>query len=141
MKRHSFRNIPASSYREFGSLRNRMSRTVQGLICATLLGALAFFYVDQIWHSRECLQEPRKLGCPQSRAAISHNISVPEKTDERIADYTGWLAILTGALAVVSLIQIFFVIRAENLTRRSVNATNALASAATKQANIAKPLL
>jgi hypothetical protein len=118
-----------------------MFRTVQGLICAALLGALALFYVDQIWHSGECSQEPRKLGCAQSRVALSHSVSVLEKTDERIADYTEWLAILTGALAAVSLLQIFFLIRAENLTRHSVDATNALAGAATKQANIAEATL
>ncbi len=45
--------------------------------------------------------------------------SAKGKTDERIANYTFWLMIFTGVLAVVSSVQIFFLIRADRTAARA----------------------
>jgi hypothetical protein len=50
--------------------------------------------------------------------------------DDRIADYTEWLAVLTGGLVVVSAVQIGFLIRADKTARISANAANLSAQAA-----------
>jgi hypothetical protein len=51
-------------------------------------------------------------------------ISSKEVNDARLADYTEMLAWFTGVLAVVALIQIFFLIRADIATRTALVASN-----------------
>jgi hypothetical protein len=51
------------------------------------------------------------------------NGAYTERADDRIARYTQWLALFTAALAVVSGIQISFLIRADKTARITANAT------------------
>src|SRR3954464_13667136 len=51
-------------------------------------------------------------------------------TDERIADYTWWLALLTGALVTVSAIQGYFLLRSDKTARIAANAADRSARAA-----------
>jgi ABC-type Fe3+ transport system permease subunit len=55
----------------------------------------------------------------------SQSESISESSNDKITNYTWWLAVLTGALAVVSAIQIGFLIRADNTSRIIANATKA----------------
>jgi hypothetical protein len=54
----------------------------------------------------------------------------PRPPEERIADYTLWLERFTGLLALVSTVQIFFLIRADRTARISADAAKAAADAA-----------
>jgi hypothetical protein len=54
--------------------------------------------------------------------------------DERIADYTGWLAALTGALVCASLVQGYFLLRSDTTARMT-------AKAAAKSADVAEAAL
>jgi hypothetical protein len=70
----------------------------------------------------------------QSSQKETHDIIDSDKADERIARYNLWLAIFTGALVLVSSIQIRFLIRAEKITGISAEAARKAADAAA-QAN------
>jgi|SRR6266446_2111327 len=59
----------------------------------------------------------------------SDEILQAERADDRIARYTLWLAILTGALVLVSSIQIFFLIRTDKIARLSAEAAKQSADA------------
>ncbi|WP_220092285.1 hypothetical protein, partial [Aerococcus loyolae] len=50
--------------------------------------------------------------------------------DERIADYTLWLERLTGVLAVVAVVQVYFLIRSDKTARISADAAKVVADAA-----------
>jgi hypothetical protein len=82
---------------------------LSSILSAVVLGALAYFYADQ---SFTRTNNPTTEGSGSAKAK-AYNIAPPEKADDRIATYTLWLAILTGALVVVSSIQICFLILAE----------------------------
>jgi hypothetical protein len=45
----------------------------------------------------------------------------PESADERIAEYTEWLAFFTAALVVVSTVQIGFLIRADKIAAKGAD--------------------
>ncbi|KJC60482.1 hypothetical protein UP10_12780 [Bradyrhizobium sp. LTSPM299] len=51
-------------------------------------------------------------------------------TDERIADYTWWLAVLTGALVLTAVGQGFFIVRSDKTARIAANAADLSARAA-----------
>lgn len=53
----------------------------------------------------------------------------PRSSEERIADYTLWLERFTGLLALVSAVQIFFLIRADRTARISADAAKTAAEA------------
>jgi hypothetical protein len=77
---------------------------------------------------------PNDQGAPQSAGQSPKAKVKPPSPDERIADYTLWLERFTGALAIVSSIQIIFLVRADMTASRS-------ASAATEAAKIARMAL
>jgi len=68
---------------------------------------------------------------PQQRAAIeradepanNQAETRAESPDERLADYTFFLTVFTGILAVVSGIQIFFLVRADKASAKAANST------------------
>jgi hypothetical protein len=114
------------------------SEALIGLFSAALLGALAFFYGSQIWQSSECSRDAI-AGCHQHRARLYLKQIYPqEKADDRIADYTLWLAILTGALVVASGIQMYFITRADRIATRASNATQSLAVATAESVGLAR---
>jgi hypothetical protein len=59
-------------------------------------------------------------------------------TDERIADYTWWLAVLTAALVTVSAGQGYFLLRSDKTARIAANAAGDGAIAASDAARIAR---
>jgi hypothetical protein len=59
-------------------------------------------------------------------------------TDEKLADYTWWLAVLTGALVTVSAGQGYFLLRADKTARISAEAAKATAIKTAEMANIAR---
>jgi hypothetical protein len=95
---------------------------VNGVIGAFLLGALASFYGWQIWSSSERSYHPTYYGCYKHIEQKQVQIGRLEDANDRIADYTGWLALLTGGLVVVSFIQIRYLIRADRNAVRSADA-------------------
>lgn len=58
---------------------------------------------------------------PNQSSSASQNDIDPRTPEQRLADYTLWLERFTGLLAVVSAVQIGFLLRADMLTRRSIN--------------------
>lgn len=70
--------------------------------------------------------------CPQG---ICPPISSKEANDARLADYTAALAVFTAVLAVVALVQIFFLIRADNTARTTADAAKRSADAAVDSSN------
>jgi hypothetical protein len=64
---------------------------------------------------------------PQNRPA---SVTSPQTAEDRIADYTWWLGAFTLLLAVVSSVQIFFLIRADKTARTSADAAKTAAKAA-----------
>jgi hypothetical protein len=93
-----------------------------GIIGAFLLGALASFYGWQMWSSAERAHHPAYYGRHKRTEQKQAQISPLEDANDRIADYTGWLALLTGGLVVVSFIQIRYLIRADRNAVRSADA-------------------
>jgi hypothetical protein len=77
----------------------------------------------------------------QTSAARTNNklvqIGDPDKADDRIARYTFWLAMFTGALVIVSAVQIRYLIRADRTARISAIAARRSAIAAKKSADAA----
>jgi hypothetical protein len=59
----------------------------------------------------------------------SASVASPKSSDDRIADYTWWVAAFTFALSVVSAFQIFFLIRADETTRLTAEAAKKSADA------------
>lgn len=57
------------------------------------------------------------------------NEPAPRTPDERIANYTWWLAVFTAVLGTVALVQIYFLIRADGTARISAEAANRSAKA------------
>jgi hypothetical protein len=108
---------------------------VLAVIGAALLGALVFFYAEQIWRSSECSNNPTEQGRTKSAKAKTLEISVPEKPDEKIASYTLWLAILTGCLVGVSALQIRFLVKADETASKAAEAALVAAESAKIQAN------
>jgi hypothetical protein len=61
-------------------------------------------------------------------------LAVQASAEDRVADYTFWLMVFTAALATISAIQIWFLIRSDNTARMS-------AEAAKKSAEVAEAAL
>lgn len=117
--------IGAGFLRSFRNMRDR----IIGLLCAALLGALTFFYVDQILRAPDCSRESSGHGCRKIGKAHTTANVVAENPDDRLADYTLWLAVATFALVAVSGLQIRFLINADKTARISAIAARKTAIA------------
>ena len=110
-------------------LRSRWVQRLAGaLALVVLLGAFGFAG----WTSDKCHREQNCGGYqkPEHKAASGR---VPESADERIADYTWWLAAFTASLVAVSLFQGWFLIRADTTARTAADAALATATAIAAQ--------
>jgi hypothetical protein len=118
-------SIPMVSEPDCGML----SKSQKGAIAAMLGLALGLAWLDgQSLHSATPYQK-------HNRAAEEPKNGGPKVgADERIADYTWWLAILTGALVAVSLGQGFFLLRSDETARMAAAA--ALKSADTAEKDL-----
>ena len=75
---------------------------------------LLAFYGWQLWI---VAVQPEHHAHPRHANSSAQQVVRPKPADERIADYTEVLAIVTALLAVVSAIQIWFLLRADQTAR------------------------
>jgi hypothetical protein len=80
-----------------------------GLLIASLFWVGVF-----VWQSS---QPPNHTGAASQTCEGTKNECAKVTTDERIADYTWWLAVLTAGLVCSGLIQFGFLIRSDNTAR------------------------
>jgi hypothetical protein len=74
-----------------------------------------------LYSSKQPPQQTYQEASSERTTEKSDQVSQAQEADDRIAAYTLWLAIFTGALVVVSAIQIGFLVRAEGATRHSLD--------------------
>lgn len=98
-----------------------------GLIAGALLALLFGFYGLQIYSFWD---DPNHKANYNGSADKPQKIVRQEPADERVADYTEYLAILTGALVLVSAIQIAFLIRSDKTARIAAESAKISADAA-----------
>jgi hypothetical protein len=82
-----------------------------------LFGALVLLFVVEIHQATTNQASYYAQRRNQAAERKSDDVFSVEKADDRIAKYTFWLALLTGGLVVVSAVQIFFLIRADQTAR------------------------
>jgi hypothetical protein len=112
------------------------------LTFAVLLTCLALFFANELWRSLESPHTPAyERSTSGSNQKTEKNNPFNEvwewATHDAITVYTGILAIFTGVLSVVSIIQIRYLIRADYLARRSLIAGRQAAIVAKKAADAA----
>jgi hypothetical protein len=105
-------------------------RAKQILAACVLLAMLAIYGLGG-WQAT--LRQPPNHNAinsgEKSSTQASNEIARPQGTDERIASYTGWLAVFTCALVVISGCQIYFLTRADKTARISADAAKDAAEA------------
>lgn len=94
-----------------------MLERIKRIVAIAGLVALSLFYANEIWrssllppHDQEQYESPKGIQDKSSKSA----------TEERLADYTWWLAVLTAGLVAASIIQFGLLIRAEKLTQKTL---------------------
>jgi hypothetical protein len=105
-----------------------------GIAFGFLVGALA---ASVFWTALLSPLTPPYSTENQQGTKSANKEAAKVSADDRIADYTEWLAVLTGGLVVVSAIQIGFLIRADKTARISADAAKKSANAATLSAQAA----
>ena len=118
-----------------------MRDRIIGPLCAGLLIALTFFYVGEIWVSPECETDPSGYGCAKIAKLKHYQAILPEKSDDKIARYTEMLAFFTGALALVSAVQIWFLTQADRTAQKTASAALQAAVATENSVEVAKTAL
>jgi hypothetical protein len=109
------------------------------LFPAVFLICIALFYANEIWRSSKRPHPPTtKPGAEHSQYQSKHDNIFADAwnwtTQDPVSFYTSVLALFTGALVIVSAIQIRFLIRAEITARRAAIAARRSAIAARKSA-------
>src|SRR5258708_32389269 len=84
-----------------------------GILIASL-GWVAVF----VWQSS---QPPNHTSAASQHCEGTKSECAKATTDDRIADYTWWLAVLTGGLGFHSIIQFCLLIRSDNTARLGAN--------------------
>jgi hypothetical protein len=114
----------------------------RGVLAVASFTLLVGFYGWQQWIISV---QPKREANPQHTSNRSGEIVRPESAEERTADYTEALARYTGALvavtallAIVSCVQIWFLIRADKTGRRAADAAKEAAEAARDQVVLAR---
>jgi len=116
-------------------LRFRFSEVFFGVLLAVAIFAMGMTFSSTIFPPN---QTSEREGSTNNSKEKSPKIGDTESADDRIAKYTLWLAILTGALVVVSGFQGYFLIRADRTARITADATGKMAEAVNIQARVAK---
>jgi hypothetical protein len=100
---------------------------------AAVIALFACLVVGFGWLDRtSSLQSPNQSAIEKAgNQAHKHAsvIALPKSPDERIADYTWWVAAFTFSLTLVSAFQIFFLIRADKTARETADAAKRNADA------------
>jgi hypothetical protein len=99
-----------------------MRQTAQWIVVALFVVWTSFGN----WYSwRSLLPSPNQQTVDRSDRGTKNSspkITTPKSADDRIADYTWWVAAFTFALSVVSGFQIFFLIRTDKTARLAADA-------------------
>ena len=82
------------------------------------------------WQLRVITVQPKREANPEHAGNKAENRSPPISAEDRIADYTEYLAAFTFLLAVVSSVQIWFLIRADKTARFTADAAKLSANVA-----------
>jgi len=101
----------------------RVPEIVFGALLTVAVFAMGMLYDSSRHHPQQAEQQQHAEQTSQKTKTIS--------ADERIADYTWWLAVLTGGLVAASVIQGYFLLRADKTARIAANAADLSARAAT----------
>jgi hypothetical protein len=96
-----------------------------GILVASLFWVGVF-----VWQSP---QPPNHAGVASQHCEGTKSECAKAGSDERIADYTWWLAVLTAGLVCSGVIQFGFLIRSDNTARIAANAADLSARAAVGQ--------
>jgi hypothetical protein len=104
-----------------------MLKNINPDILIGLLVASLFWVGVFVWQSS---RPPNHASAASQTCEGTKNECAKATTDERIADYTWWLAVLTAALVTVSAGQGFFLLRADRTARIAANAADLSARAA-----------
>jgi hypothetical protein len=104
-------------------LRNINPDILIGILIASLFWVGVF-----VWQSS---QLPNHTSVASQHCEGTRSECAKVTTDERIADYTWWLAVLTGGLVFAGVIQFGFLIRSDNTARIAATAADLSAKAAT----------
>jgi hypothetical protein len=105
-----------------------LSQAQRGTIAVLL--CFAFWLA---WLDRGSLQAPHTEN-PHLTNQTANNGNTDSATNDRVADYTWWLAVLTGGLVIAAVGQGFFLLRAEKTARISASAAKDSADAAQQSA-------
>jgi hypothetical protein len=103
-----------------------MKRLNPDILIGLLLASL-FWVGVFVWQSS---QPPNRASETSQHCEGTKSECAKAATDERIADYTWWLALLTGALVTVSAVQGYFLLRSDKTARIAANAADRSARAA-----------
>jgi hypothetical protein len=93
-----------------------------GLLIASVFWVVVFV--------RQSSHPPNHINAASQHCEGTKSECAKATTDERIADYTWWLAVLTGGLVLAGVIQFGFLIRSDNNARLAANAADLSARAA-----------
>jgi len=115
-----------------------MRSKVRGALAIAGLVLLLAFYGWQLWI---VAVQPETQPNPHRTNSSAQQVVRPKPADERIADYTEILAIVTALLAIVSAVQIWFLLRADQTARISAESARSAVEAAQEQAGHLKASL
>jgi hypothetical protein len=107
-------------------IKFRIPEIVLGALLAAAIFAMGMTFESSLPSLNQEAAQARDSSAKHSAAKIIG----PNSPDERIANYTWWLAVLTGGLVVVAACQGFFLIRADRTARISANAATSAVEAA-----------
>jgi flagellar basal body-associated protein FliL len=117
--------VPIQQSNECGYFRRSDKRMLKMFVQAAAIAVIAFvvaIFVLQFWHSYKEQHQTNHQTSGKEANKEPDNAATTERTEEAIARYTLWLMVFTGVLALVSVVQIAFLINADRNTERAANA-------------------
>jgi hypothetical protein len=118
-------------------MKFRVPELFLGAFLASAIFAMGFLFASTPSFQQYRTTEERSGTQEAKKKPVK--VSESESSDDRIAKYTLWLAILTGALVCVSAFQGYFLLRADKTARIAAEAAlkSAIAAAQSAEAQIA----
>jgi hypothetical protein len=111
-------------------MKYRVPEIFLGVFLAVAIFALGFLFASSIFPPNANLETAAQEHSKQETSKAS--------TDERIADYTWWLAVLTGGLVFVASGQGVFIARSDKTARIAANAAKRAADATSASVDLAR---
>ncbi len=119
----------------FGTaIEGRMRQINTDILIGILIASLGWVAVF-VWQSS---QPPNHTSAASQHCEGTKSECAKATTDDRIADYTWWLAVLTGGLVFAGIIQFGFLIRSDNTARLAANAAERAADATAASVDLAR---